>query len=207
MDALLLIDLQYDFMPGGPLAVADGDAVLPVANRLMERFDIVVATQDWHPKDHSSFAANHPGKRPGEIIDLNGVSQILWPIHCVQNTHGAALHASIDPRRITSIVQKGTDPTIDSYSGFFDNARQKSTGLEDVLRGMKIGRLFVMGLASDYCVKFTVLDGLSLGFAVRVVLDGCRGVEISAGDSAAAIEAMRTHGAIITSCDEELARG
>lgn len=206
MNALLLIDLQYDFMPGGPLAVADGDAVLTVAQRLMEQFDIVVATQDWHPKDHSSFAANHPEKKPGEIIDLNGVSQILWPIHCVQNTPGAALHASLDPRRITRIVQKGTDPAIDSYSGFFDNTRQKSTGLEDVLRSMRIGRLFVMGLATDYCVKFTVLDGLSLGFTILVVLDGCRGVEIGAGDSAAAIEAMRTHGAIITSCDEVLAQ-
>src|SRR5215510_9142143 len=136
--ALVLVDLQYDFMPGGALAVAHGDATLPVAQRMMTRFDTVIATQDWHPREHGSFAANHAGKKPYEMIDLNGLSQVLWPVLCVQGSHGAELHATLDAKRLTKVFRKGTDASVDSYSGFYDNGHRKSTGLADWLREQKI---------------------------------------------------------------------
>jgi nicotinamidase/pyrazinamidase len=129
MKALLIVDIQNDFLPGGALAVPGGDEVIPVANRLHAQFELVVATQDWHPANHGSFAANHPCRRPGEIIDLNGLSQILWPVHCVQNTPGAAFAPGLDTSRFAALFQKGTDPGIDSYSAFFDNGHRKATGL------------------------------------------------------------------------------
>lgn len=197
MRALLLVDLQYDFCPGGALAVPRGDETLAVARRLMPRFDTVVATQDWHPIDHASFAANHPGTAPGQVIDLDGLSQVLWPAHCVQDTPGAALHESIDPRRLTAVFRKGQDPRIDSYSGFFDNGHRKATGLGDWLAQRGVRQLYVLGLATDYCVKFTVLDARALGLDVWVVEDGCRAVELAPGDGERAFAEMRAAGATV----------
>lgn len=206
MRALVLVDLQYDFMPGGALAVARGDEVVPVAQRLMPRFDVVIATQDWHPRDHASFAVNHPGKQVGEVIDLDGLPQVLWPAHCVQGTRGAELHEAIDKKRITAVFRKGLDPNIDSYSGFFDNGHRKATGLADWLAERKIDKLYMMGLATDYCVKFTVLDARQLGLDIALVEDGCRAVDLAPGDGARAIAAMRDAGATVVRSDDVAAR-
>ncbi len=195
MRALILVDLQNDFCPGGALAVARGDETIAVANRLMPHFSLVVATQDWHPANHQSFAPQHPGKKPGDVIELGGKPQVLWPPHCVQNTRGAELHEGLDRSRITEVIRKGTDPAIDSYSAFFDNNHAKATGLADWLRERWITRLYVMGLATDYCVKYTVLDARKLGFEVWVVEDGCRAVELTRGDGDRALLEMRGTGA------------
>jgi len=198
MNALILIDIQNDFLSGGALAVPEGDAVIPVCNAMRDRFDLVVATQDWHPRDHGSFAANHPGHSVGQVIDLNGLTQILWPVHCVQNTPGA--HFAKDLRLLSTdrVFQKGTDPAIDSYSGFFDNGHRKSTGLDAFLKNKSVTDIFVAGLATDYCVKFTALDARSLGYNVHLVVDACRGVDLQPGDVDAAIEEMRKAGVMIT---------
>jgi nicotinamidase/pyrazinamidase len=191
---LILVDIQHDFCPGGALAVPGGDEVVPVANQLAARSDLVVATQDWHPPDHGSFAANHPGKQPFEVAELAGLPQVLWPIHCVQGTAGAAFHSALDVAPIRRVFLKGTDPSIDSYSGFFDNGRRRSTGLGDYLREHAVRELTVVGLATDYCVRATALDAAALGFEVTVVEDGCRGVELSPGDVARAVGEMRRAG-------------
>jgi nicotinamidase/pyrazinamidase len=197
MRALLLIDLQYDFCPGGALAVARGDETIPVANRLMSKFSTIVATQDWHPRDHGSFAVNHPGKQPYDLGELAGLPQVMWPAHCVQGTHGAELHADLDRNLLTEVFRKGTDPAIDSYSGFFDNGHRKLTGLGDWLKQRAVTKLYVLGLATDYCVKFTTLDARQLGFEVSLVVDGCRGVELNPGDCDKAIAEMRAAGASV----------
>jgi nicotinamidase/pyrazinamidase len=194
MNALILVDIQNDFCPGGALPVADGDHVVPVVNDAMRRVDLVVATQDWHPANHGSFAANHPGKKVGEVIDLNGLQQILWPVHCVQNTHGAEFHPKLDASRITIVFPKGTDPAIDSYSGFFDNGHRKSTGLGEWLKQQGVTEVSVLGLATDYCVKFTALDAVQSGFKTTLIRAGCRGVNLKPGDSDAAIDEMRKAG-------------
>lgn len=194
MKALILVDIQNDFLPGGALPVPRGDEVIPVANRLAARFALVVATQDWHPPDHASFAANHPGRRVGEVIDLDGLPQVLWPVHCVQGTPGAELAAELTRERVARVIQKGTDPRIDSYSGFFDNGRRKATGLADYLAQRGVGEVFVLGLATDYCVKATAIDAARLGFRTHLVLDGCRGVELCAGDCERAVDEMRQAG-------------
>jgi len=194
MNALILIDLQNDFCPGGPLAVPHGDEVIPVANRLQPHFDLVVATQDWHPADHASFAANHPGKRAGDVIELDGLSQILWPVHCVQNTPGAELHAKLDRKAIVKIFQKGTDPTIDSYSGIFDNGHRQATGLAEYFKSRGVTDAYVCGLATDYCVKFTALDALDLGFKTHLIEDACRGVDLDPGDVQRAVDQMQASG-------------
>jgi len=192
--ALILSDIQNDFVPGGALAVKDGDLVVPVANRLMPHFDLVVAIKDWHPADHLSFAGQHPGKRIGDVIDLDGLSQILWPDHCIRGTHGAELVAGLDRTGIDRVFQKGTDRTIDSYSAFFDNGHRQATGLGDFLRQRNIAEVFIMGLATDYCVKFTALDAINLGFSTRVILDGCRGVDLQPGDVDRAIQQLQSKG-------------
>ena len=158
MTCLILVDIQNDFLPGGALAVPDGDAVIPVANKLQGAFPLVVATQDWHPANHGSFAASHPGKKVFEQIDLNGLPQTLWPVHCVQGTRGAELATGLNRDRITNIFQMGTDAGIDSYSGLFDNGHRRSTGLGEWLKAQAVTEVFVCGLATDYCVKFTALD-------------------------------------------------
>lgn len=197
MRALILVDLQHDFCPGGALAVARGDETVAVANRLLPYFSTVVATQDWHPADHQSFATQHPGRKPGELIELEGLPQVLWPPHCVQGTTGAALHVDLQRDKITEVFPKGTDRTIDSYSGFFDNGHRKATGLGDWLRARWITRVYVMGLATDYCVKATALDARDLGFDTWVIEDGCRPVELHPGDGDRALAAMRGAGVTI----------
>jgi len=192
--ALILVDLQNDFLPGGALGVPGGDEVIPLANRLMDDFEIIVATQDWHPPDHGSFAANHPGRQVFESIDLHGLPQTLWPVHCVQGTPGAEFAPGLDAGRITRVFRKGTRPEVDSYSGLFDNGRRHSTGLAEWLREQGVTRVTVCGIATDYCVKFTALDAVAEGFDVTLHLPACRGVNLQPGDIAAAVEAMRAAG-------------
>ncbi|RSK45322.1 bifunctional nicotinamidase/pyrazinamidase [Hymenobacter rigui] len=166
MKALLLIDIQLDFLPGGSLAVPGGHEILPLVNQLQPRYELVVATQDWHPANHQSFASQHPGHPVFSQIDLHGLPQTLWPDHCVQGTPGAEFSPQLDQHRIEAIFRKGTSPEIDSYSGFFDNGHRKSTGLADYLRGRGVQEVHVCGLAADYCVYFSALDALQEGFAV-----------------------------------------
>lgn len=173
--ALILVDIQNDFCPGGSLAVKDGDAVVPVANELQKRFAVVVATKDWHPPGHASFVS-------------------LWPPHCVQETAGAEFVAGLDTSRIARVFLKGTDLEIDSYSGFFDNEHRRATGLGDYLKERGVTDVTVCGLATDYCIKFTALDSVMLGFRTSVVVDACRGVEVNEGDTARALQEMSAAG-------------
>lgn len=200
--ALIIVDVQNDFVPGGALPTRDGHEVVPVINRLQPRFDLVVTSQDWHPPDHGSFASNHPGRKPGDVIDLHGLQQILWPDHCVQGTKGAEFHPGLDRSRIDKVVQKGTDPAIDSYSTFFDNGRRKSTGLEQFLRQKGVTDVYLGGLATDYCVLWSARDAVDLGFRTHVVRDACRGVELKAGDIDRAFEQMRSIGVALVSSAE-----
>lgn len=200
--ALILVDIQNDFIPGGALPAKDGAQVVPVANRLQDHFDLVVATQDWHPKNHLSFASNHPGKSPGEVIELSGLDQVLWPDHCVQGSAGARFHSELSTEKIDQVIRKGDDYRIDSYSGFFDNGHLKATGLEDYLRSNDVDSVFVCGLATDYCVKYTALDAVELGFNTSVVTDACRGVELQEGDIDAALEEMKRAGVKLVTSDE-----
>jgi len=197
MNALIIVDLQNDFLPGGALAVPGGDEVIPLANELQRRFDVVLATQDWHPPDHGSFAANHAGKKPGDRIILDGIEQILWTVHCVQNTHGAEFAPSFDTTRIDHVFHKGIDPRIDSYSTFFDNAHRRSTGLADYLKDRAIKDIYLLGLALDYCVKYSALDACELGLNTHVILDGCRGIDLQPGDLDRAVDEMKQAGATI----------
>lgn len=196
--ALILVDLQNDFMPAGSLPVAEGDAVVPVANRMQHHFGLVVATQDWHPADHGSFASNHPGCKPGDMTELGGLPQVLWPDHCVQDSRGAEFHRDLDRTHVARVFHKGVDADIDSYSGFFDNGHRRSTGLGEYLREQQVTDVYVLGLATDYCVKYSALDALKLGFATHVIEDGCRGVELAPGDVQRAVDEMRAAGVEIT---------
>lgn len=199
---LILTDIQYDFLPGGALAVPEGDAVVPVANALQPRFELVVATQDWHPPNHGSFASQHAGRKPGDVIELAGQPQVLWPDHCVQHSHGAEFHRDLDVSRVAQVFRKGTDPAIDSYSGFFDNGHRKSTGLDDYLRRDGVTDVYIVGLATDYCVKWSALDAVRLGFRTYVIEDGTRAVELAPGDSARALDEMRAAGVTVTTSAE-----
>ena len=194
MKSLILVDIQNDFLPGGALAVPGGDEIVSLANDLMEEFEIVVATQDWHPPDHGSFAANHPGKAVFESIELSGLPQTLWPIHCVRDTPGAEFAPGLDLGRIARVFQKGTRSEVDSYSGFHDNGRRHRTGMADWLREQGVTHLTVCGLATDYCVKFTALDAVCEGFQVTLALAASRGVNLLAGDVDKAVEEMRGAG-------------
>ena len=176
MTCLLLIDLQLDFLPGGSLAVPEGDAILPLLNRLQPRFDLVVATQDWHPAGHRSFASAHPGQALFSEITWQGLPQRLWPDHCVQGSFGASLHPVLNLNRVEAIFRKGTDPELDSYSAFFDNGHRRATGLSAYLRARGVTEVFVAGLAADYCVYFSAKDARSEGFAVTVIEDATRGI-------------------------------
>lgn len=201
MRALIVVDVQNDFIPGGALAVPEGDQVVPIINRLMPRFELVVATQDWHPADHRSFASQHTGRRPGDSIDLDGLPQILWPDHCVQYAPGASFAAGLDVYHFDYIVRKGTDSAIDSYSGFFDNGRRRQTDLDVYLRAHGVDEVVVCGLATDYCVLFTALDALQLGYRTTVVEDASRAVNLNAGDGEAALQRLREQGAHIVSAE------
>ena len=202
MNALIIVDLQNDFLPGGALAVPHGNEVIPLANELQQRFELVLATQDWHPPNHGSFAANHSGKKPGDRIMLDGIEQILWPVHCVQNTKGAEFAPSFETSRIAHIFHKGIDPKIDSYSTFFDNAHRRETGLADYLKKRAINEIYLMGLALDYCVKYSTLDARQLGLNTYVIVDGCRGIELEAGDIERAIDEMKRVGAVLLQSSE-----
>ncbi|QZN98025.1 bifunctional nicotinamidase/pyrazinamidase [Symbiopectobacterium purcellii] len=197
--ALLLIDLQNDFCPNGALPVAEGDITIDVANAAIavaQRAGMpVIASQDWHPANHLSFAANHPNAVVGERGELAGLAQTWWHVHCVQGTRGAEFHARLERGAFDAVIQKGTQPDIDSYSAFFDNGKRASTALDALLRQRGITQLTIMGLATDYCVKFTVLDALTLGYDVQIVEYGCRGVNLQPGDSEAALVEMVAHGA------------
>ncbi len=196
MKTLLLIDIQNDFLPGGALAVPDGDRIVPLVNGLMPGFDLIVATQDWHPADHGSFAVNHPGQPAFGQGELEGLPQTFWPVHCVQNTGGALFAPGLETRRIQRVFQKGMNPRIDSYSGFYDNGHRAATGLAEWLKAAGARELWIAGLATDYCVKFTVLDALREGFSVKVLREACRGVELTPGDCRRAFAEMEAAGAM-----------
>jgi nicotinamidase/pyrazinamidase len=186
MKALLLIDIQNDFLPGGRLAVPEGDAIVQLVNDLQLQFELVVATQDWHPAGHQSFASSHTGRSQFEEIDLHGLPQVLWPDHCTQASDGAALAPGLHPERIEAIFRKGMNPEIDSYSAFFDNGHRKSTGLADYLRGRGVTEVFLAGLAADYCVYFSAKDALAEGFAATVIEDATRAISAGGWEKAKA---------------------
>lgn len=202
MKALLVVDVQNDFLPGGSLAVNHGDEIIPIVNNLMPNFELVVATQDWHPADHGSFASNHEGKKPGEMIDLNGLDQILWPDHCVQDSSGAEFSSRLETDYFSKVVRKGTDVGIDSYSGFFDNGKRKDTGLSHFLKSKGVTEVFVVGLATDYCVKFTAIDAVESGFRTWVIQDATKAVNLNEGDFDKAIHEMEEFGVRIIASDE-----
>jgi nicotinamidase/pyrazinamidase len=199
---LLLIDVQNDFCPGGSLAVDEGDSIVPVINKILPLFSRVIATQDWHPPDHVSFASTHPGRKPLEVVDAGGIHQVLWPDHCVQGTRGAELHPRLDIRPVGLVVRKGMRQTLDSYSAFFENDRRTDTGLRSYLKGLKVKEIFVCGLATDYCVLASVMDARRLGLQVTLVRDACRGVDFPRDSVHEAVDAMRKAGARIAESSE-----
>jgi len=176
MHALIIVDIQNDFVPGGALAVPGGDEIIPVVNELQKSFSLIVATQDWHPAHHKSFASSHPGNEVFEKISLHGLDQVLWPDHCVQGTAGAELHKDLNLKRVEAIFRKGMDPDIDSYSGFYDNGYRKSTGLAGYLRERKVRKIYVAGLASDYCVFYTAKDAIKENFETFIIEDASRAI-------------------------------
>jgi len=195
MDALIVTDVQNDFLPGGALAVPRGDEIIPLVNVLQEHFELVVATQDWHPRGHVSFASSHPGKKVFDKIMTGGIEQVLWPDHCLQGSQGAEFAPGLSTIRAEAIVRKGTNPAVDSYSTFFDNARLKSTGLEGYLKHKGVRRVFLCGLAADFCVYYSTMDALAAGFGVVFIKDATRA--ISEQGLEAAEKAMRAKGGII----------
>ncbi|MBN3582352.1 bifunctional nicotinamidase/pyrazinamidase [Algoriphagus aestuarii] len=189
-EALIIVDVQNDFIPGGALEVKEGDQIVPIINKIQNHFGFIVATQDFHPPDHGSFAANHQGKKVGEYVGLAGLNQILWPVHCVQGTFGSEFHKDLEHEKWKAIFQKGTNPEVDSYSGFFDNARRGDTGLGNFLKSNGIKKVYICGLALDYCVKFTALDSQSLGFETVLIVDATRAVNIDPMDGDFTIEEL-----------------
>lgn len=196
MKTLIITDVQNDFLPGGALGIAGADAIVSVINEMIPQFDHVFATQDWHPPHHVSFASTHH-KKVGEVIEIDGIQQILWPDHCIQNTSGAAFSPHLHSHLIEKVFHKGTDPHIDSYSTFFDNARKRHTGLARHLEKLQIKDLYFVGLATDYCVLYSVLDALELGFNATVVKKACRAINLRPQDEEKALEKMRAQGAKI----------
>jgi len=198
---LLVIDLQNDFCPGGSLAVPEGDKIVPVINKIMDKFYKVVATQDWHPKNHVSFASTH-NKQLYETIEINNILQTLWPEHCVQGSHGAELHKDLDIRKIDLILRKGTDPQIDSYSAFLENDKQTKTGLDGYLRSLDIKKVYVCGLALDYCVYYTACDAVKFGFETYVIIDATKGVDVPKGNIEKTVQHMKSLGVKIVTHEE-----
>ena len=195
---LLIIDVQNDFCPGGSLAVSDGDRVVPVINRCGQFFDRVIATQDWHPQNHVSFASSHSGKKIHDVVKVNGVEQVLWPPHCVQGTRGADFHPALNTENVSLVLRKGTNPNIDSYSAFRENDKKTITGLDGYLRGLRVRDVYLSGLATDYCVFYSALDAVSMGFHAYLIMDACRGVDIPAGNVERSVTTMKEHNVIIT---------
>ncbi|KTD17303.1 bifunctional nicotinamidase/pyrazinamidase [Legionella jordanis] len=171
MKALLIVDVQNDFMPGGALAVPHSEVIIPIINQLQRQFDLIIATQDWHPRNHQSFASNHSGKKPFETIMLHGIEQVLWPDHCIQGSEGAEFYSKLESDRVETIFRKGTDPEIDSYSGFYDNKHRKSTGLSGYLKEKKVNEIYICGLCADICVYHTIKDALAEGFSCCLIED------------------------------------
>lgn len=204
MKALVVVDMENDFMPGGALGVEGGDEVILIINDLIPRFSLVVACRDWHPPNHVSFAASHPGKKVGDRIKVKGREQVLWPVHCVQNTPGAELVDILNRENISELFSKGTEPDIDSYSAFFDNARLKSTGLGEYLKGRGVTEVYLAGLTTEYCILYSALDALEMGFKVFVIIDACRPINLKPRDDLRAIEKIVEKGGnIIISKDLE----
>ncbi len=195
--ALIVIDVQKDFCPGGALAVPGGDEVVPLVNAMLGDFPVRVFTQDWHPAGHSSFASQHPGKGPFEMIEMPYGPQVLWPDHCVQGSDGAQFHGDLNTDPADLIVRKGFRGEVDSYSAFFENDHRTPTGLEGYLRTRGVERLVLVGLATDFCVHYSAVDAARLGFDVSVCLPACRAIDLD-GSLAAALEAMRVEGVSVT---------
>lgn len=199
-EALIIVDIQNDFLPGGSLAVSGGDEIIPTINLIQNRFDLVVATQDWHPANHKSFASSHPNKEEYETMELNGLQQVLWPDHCVQGTEGAAFATELNSERIEAIFRKGMDLEIDSYSGFYDNGRRKRTGMGGYLKDRDIKTIYICGIAADFCVYYTAIDGLDLGFEVFIIEDASRAINIE-GYEVAMKDFKEKKGKLIRSTD------
>ena len=192
--ALIIVDMQYDFLPGGALETKGGDEIIEPINKLQSEFDLVVATQDWHPRGHGSFASSHPGRSIGDIVDLNGLDQVLWPDHSIQESDGAKLSADIDKSRIARVFRKGMNPEVDSYSGFYDNGHRGDTGLDAYLKSNGVTQVYVVGLALDYCVKFTALDAKRAGYDTTLIVDASRAVNLQPEDGENAVNMMKATG-------------
>ncbi len=199
--ALIIIDVQNDCCPGGTLAVSDGDKIIPAINKISNKFDKVIATQDWHPKGHISFASTH-NKEPYQAIETKNGTQVLWPDHCVQDTPGAGFHKELILKHVDLIIRKGTDPGLDSYSALLENDKQTETGLQHYLKGLNINEVFLCGLATDYCVYFSAVDVKNAGFNATVILDACRGVDVPEGNIQKAIDDMKNKNIGIINHDE-----
>ena len=195
MKALILVDIQNDFCKGGNLAVPDGEKIIPFVNQLQENeYDLIVATQDSHPQNHKSFSSNNPGTNPGDLGELNGQPQVMWPDHCVKGTSGIEFHPELNSEKVSQVFPKGEDPSVDSYSGFFDNDQKTSTGLGEYLKEKGVTEVDVVGLALDYCVKFTALDAVKLGFKTSLHLEGTRAVNLNPEDGNDAIKELKDAG-------------
>lgn len=200
MKALIIVDIQNDFTSGGALEVKKGESIIPLVNKIQPKFDLVVATQDWHPATHLSFASNHEGRKPFERTTLQGIDQVLWPDHCVQGTKGADFHPDLDMDRVEAIFRKGMDPSIDSYSGFYDNGRLRSTGLSGYLKERKVDTVYVCGLAGDYCVFYTAKDALAEGFNAFLIEDATKPIDAN-GFKAAKKDFIASKGQVIKSAE------
>jgi nicotinamidase/pyrazinamidase len=201
MKALIIVDVQNDFCPGGALAVAGGDEIIAGINKLQEKFPLVVATQDWHPADHASFASNHALKKPFESIELDGLLQVLWPDHCIQGSLGAEFHKDLRMSRVEAIFRKGMNPRVDSYSGFSDNRQGMTTGLAGYLHERNVKEVYVCGLAGDYCVFYTAMDAIKSGFNTVVIADATRSISTEKFDLAVQ-EIKRSGGGIVVHSSE-----
>ena len=199
--ALLMIDIQNDFCPGGALAVGNGDAVVPVVNALQDRFSVRVLTQDWHPADHASFAANHEGAEPFSMTEMPYGPQVLWPVHCVQGSDGAAFHPGLETDTADLVIRKGFRAAIDSYSAFYENDKTTRTGLSGYLRDRGVSHVVLTGLATDFCVYYSAIDAVRDGFSATLVTDACRAIDMG-GSLAAAMDDMRAKGVRMTTSGE-----
>ena len=202
MKALILIDLQNDFMSWGSVPIEGSDEVIPLANRLMEQFDLVLASQDWHPANHNCFAANHPWRMPGQVIEIDDNIQLLWTMHCVQESFGAELGVELDTDKISKIFRKGTNAGMDSYSVFFENNHKKSNGLDEYLKTQQVDEIFIIGIMTDFGVKQTAKDAVKLGYQTNVIIDGCRWYDSSKENIEKTISEMKRDGVKIIHSDD-----